>query len=253
MLGVVGPQWNALSISTVAFQAFMLTAVINEAKGQNTGYGKFAKPEVPQWPSRVGMSIVYLFPSLTSVLGLLFLISTAAPAEPAVSGSLQQLWQLATTHRGTLIAAMLSLHFIKRELEVQFVHVYTGGTEKATAIAISMYYSLHCLAIMYFSSAIPSSQLSSGLILQLGTALFLVGTLGNAYHHYLLSTLRSKAEVQQKKRKVPQADFASYLAGRSLASRAWSLKNIPEFPKQRKAMGTIASPMLQGWRPFGAI
>ena len=37
MLGVVGPQWNALSISTVAFQAFMLTAVINEAKGQNTG------------------------------------------------------------------------------------------------------------------------------------------------------------------------------------------------------------------------
>ena len=32
------------------------------------------------------------------------------------------------------------------------------------------------------------------------------------------------------------ADFASYLAGRSLASRAWSLKNIPEFPKQRKAM-----------------
>ncbi len=64
------------------------------------------------------MSIMYLFPSLTSVLGLLFLISTAVPAEPAVSGSLQQLWQLATTHRGTLIAAMLSLHFIKRELEV---------------------------------------------------------------------------------------------------------------------------------------
>ena len=55
---------------------------------------------------------------------------------------------------------------------------------------------------MYFSNAIPSSQLSSGLILQLGTALFLVGILGNAYHHYLLSTLRSKAEIEQKKRKV---------------------------------------------------
>lgn len=63
------------------------------------------------------------------------------------------------------------------------------------------------LQIMYFSSAIPSSQLSSGLILQLGTALFLVGTLGNAYHHYLLSTLRSKAEVQQKKRKVMAHQF----------------------------------------------
>ena len=58
---------------------------------------------------------------------------------------------------------------------------------------------------MYFSNAVASSQLSSGLILQLGTALFLVGTLGNAYHHYLLSTLRSKAEIEQKKRKVSAA------------------------------------------------
>ena len=82
------------------------------------GYGKFAKSDMPQWPSKVGMSIIYLLPSLTSVLGLLFLISTAAPAEPAVGGTLQQLWQLAATHRGILIAAMLSVHFIKRELEV---------------------------------------------------------------------------------------------------------------------------------------
>ena len=35
---------------------------------------------------------------------------------------------------------------------------------------------------------------------------------------------------------LSSADFASYLAGRSLASRAWSLKNIPDFPEQRKAM-----------------
>ena len=72
------------------------------------------------------MSVIYLLPSLTSVLGLLFLISKAAATEPAVSGSLQQLWQLATTHRSILIAAMLSVHFIKRELEVSlspYVHV----------------------------------------------------------------------------------------------------------------------------------
>ena len=80
---------------------------------------------MPQWPSRVGMSVIYLLPSLTSVLGLLFLISTAVPAEPAVGGALQQLWQLAATHRGILIAAMLSVHFIKRELEVGLsLHVH---------------------------------------------------------------------------------------------------------------------------------
>ena len=122
----------------------MLPAFINEKGGQNAGelclpnsephsnrghresvrgwppagYGKFVKSDVPQWPSKVGMSIIYLLPSLTSVLGLLFLISTAAPTESAVGGGLQQLWQLAATHRGILIAAMLSVHFIKRELEV---------------------------------------------------------------------------------------------------------------------------------------
>ena len=44
-------------------------------------------------------------------------------------------------------ASMADYQDVSPMLQVQFVHVYTGGTEKATAIAISMYYSLHCLAV----------------------------------------------------------------------------------------------------------
>lgn len=135
-------------------------------------------------------------------------------------------------------------------------------------IVISCSYFLSTMSMIYCQHLTqglpePSIDLKYG-----GYIIFLVGIIGNFYHHILLSKLRTKGE---KEYKIPQGglfDFAIcphylfeilifvgvsctsqtlyaisftlgttlYLMGRSIATRRWYKSKFDDFPKDIKAL-----------------
>jgi len=91
--------------------------------------------------------------------------------------------------RPFLIGIMLVIHFLKRTFETLFLHKYSGGTDLATSISIGVYYTLVSIIINSFLVKVPISLYDSNLC-SLGIACFLIGQIGNFYHHYILATLR---------------------------------------------------------------
>ncbi|KAI0389704.1 3-oxo-5-alpha-steroid 4-dehydrogenase-domain-containing protein [Xylariaceae sp. FL0594] len=115
---------------------------------------------------------------------------------------------------GTQRAAfwMIMAHFVKRELEVLFVHKFSANTMPAAFIvrnsafywslagflgALEIYapFSPTALAGDFLS---PSSSSSSFLIDALGLALYVFGELCNAHVHWYLSSLRKPGETARK-------------------------------------------------------
>lgn len=175
--------------------------------------------------------------------------------------------------RPFLIGIMLVVHFLKRTLETLFLHKYSGGTDLATSISIGVYYTLVSIIINSFLVKVPTSLYDSNLC-SLGIACFLIGQIGNFYHHYILSTLRNKDDLNGKDNglkayKIPSGglfdlvvmphyffelvswfgialcsqqincylvffSMFSYLAGRSVATNEWYKQNIKDYPSNRK-------------------
>ena len=149
------------------------------------------------------------------------------------------------------------------------VHKYSGemGLDSMIIILVS-YFTLS-------SSLIYTQQLTQGLpqpstdLKYPGIVLFLVGIIGNFYHHYLLSKLRAKGG--KKEYKIPNGGLfelvicphylfeilgflgislisqtlysfsvtlgsAFYLIGRSYVTRKWYLSKFEDFPKHVKAL-----------------
>lgn len=170
--------------------------------------------------------------------------------------------------RFTLVTSAIAVHFFKRLFEVLFIHKYSGSMPMDTAIFISGSYFLYVVAVAYsqhLSAGFPEPMID---LKYAGTVMFLVGIIGNFYHHYLLSKLRKEGEKQYK---IPygglfnlvicphylfeilgfigiscisQTVFAlsftvgstSYLIGRSYATRKWYLSKFEDFPKDVKAI-----------------
>jgi very-long-chain enoyl-CoA reductase len=210
-------------------------------------YSKFAKGVVlgPTVPSRVGMTLVYA-PACyfgVSALGKM---------------SSQTLW----THRTALTSAMMVAHFGKRTLECLFLHSYSGGMPLASSLFISFFYSILSVSNSHYAAFSPPLTGFPSV----GFALFLVGTLGNLYHHVLLANLRKPGETGYK---VPRGGWfeyvaaphyffelmghlgvamttqhfvslgmftgmAAYLVERSMAQSAWNRKKIEDYPRDRK-------------------
>ena len=173
--------------------------------------------------------------------------------------------------RPFLIGIMLVIHFLKRTLETLFLHKYSGGTDLATSISIGIYYTLVSIIISSFLVQVPISLYDRNLC-SLGIACFLIGQIGNLYHHYILATLRKDDDVRDKglkAYKIPSGGFfnlvtmphylfeliswfgialcsqqincylvffsmLSYLAGRSAATNEWYKRNIKDYPNNRK-------------------
>lgn len=111
--------------------------------------------------------------------------------------------------------------------------------------------------------------------LVIGISIFVIGQLGNFYHHWILARLRPSSTKEKDESsngyKIPTsgmfnlvtmphytfelvswlgvsvvagslnsllvvAGMTSYLAGRSVATKNWYLKNLKGFPKERKAI-----------------
>lgn len=105
-----------------------------------------------------------------------------------------------------LAGAMGAIHFGKRVLESLFLHKYSGGMELAMVIPGCISYSICIAQVAFFSR--PASLLSPTSVL--GISLFVIGTLGNLYHHWLLRNLRTGNE--KKRYVVPRGGLFEYVA-----------------------------------------
>jgi len=183
---------------TAACAASLAVLAISEFRGGNLAYSKFVGAGARArllLPSRAGMLVIYA-PALAAALA-----SFAVPG--AVEGA-----------RAGLLRAAVAAHFLKRVLEVLFVHRYSGSMPLGTALFISSYYLFNAVAMIY------AQRLSRGLpepavdLLCPGLLVFAVGAAGNFYHHLLLSRLRAGGGGAGGKKvyKIPRGGLFEFVA-----------------------------------------
>lgn len=267
-----------IRIAAVVFLVQGLVLGWMEFKGINLKFSKFAnsKPGFPstQIPSRLGMFIAYA-PAL--LICTLFLFSKLDWPHAGSFFHKLGLLQLSTSlnlnkeaeSRFLILASGLTIHFVKRVMEVLFIHRYSGGMTIDTFIFLPLGYISTAGSLLY-DMQLSEEYLSrpSVNLIPLGIVLFMVGISGNFYHHYLLSKLRKGGE---KVYRVPQGGLFGYvvcahyffeiieflgvaficqtpfafcvvammfftLVGRSISTKAWYMKKIEDFPSHRKAL-----------------
>ncbi|KFK25833.1 hypothetical protein AALP_AA8G168100 [Arabis alpina] len=234
----------------------------SEIKGNHLKYSKFnnasSSPQTqPQKQS---------FGTISSRTGMLWLYT---PAFLAASASFFVL--PSDDLRFLLVKSALALHFFKRVLEVLFIHKYSGGMAVDSAFVItSSYFS--STVLMLYSQNFTLGLTEPGFDMKfLGIVMFVVGIVGNLYHHILLAKLRKEEDGKKKEYKIPKGglfdtiicphylfeiivfwsffmvsqtiyslSFAMgttlYLVGRSYATRRWYLSKFDDFPKHIKAL-----------------
>jgi very-long-chain enoyl-CoA reductase len=162
----------------------------------NFGYSKFSnfKDRSTQIPSKTGMFALY-FPA-----ALVF------PSAAIASGYGSSAWPDTATPFHWTIACLVTAHFIKRCLEVAFLHSFSGHTNLLSCATISALY----LATAYMFFFVAAYRLSSPADIasakfqgfapniQVGAIVWLCGVLGNFYHHRLLAQLRAKGDSSYK-------------------------------------------------------
>ncbi|TKW30533.1 hypothetical protein SEVIR_2G044700v4 [Setaria viridis] len=249
----------AASLVTVVSLASLGLA---ELRGEHVAYSKFWGPQRPGGggallPSRAGMLVGYV-PALVAALA-----SFAVPGA-ANDGA-----------RAQLLRAALAVHFLKRVLEVLFVHRYSGSMPLPTVLQISSCYLLYVIMFIYaqhLSRGLPEPAVDT---LHLGALVFAIGVAGNFYHHHLLSRLRTDggggAAGGDRGYKIPRGGLfelvacphylfeivvfaglamiaqtafalalavgtAAFLACRSCATRRWYAAKFEEFPAGIRAL-----------------
>lgn len=244
-------SWLLTAMPVINLVGALISGVM-EAKGNNVQYSKLLKPQSKQdpilVPSRIGMLIVYT-PAFLCGVASFFLF----PDEGL---------------RFLLLRLALTIHFLKRLLEVMFIHKYSGSMALGAVKTIPLSYFLTTLLTIYSQHLCRESPQPAIDLTFIGSAVFLVGISGNFYHHYLLSTLRSNGE---KEYKIPKCGLFSlvicphyffevlgfwgiafisqtavslsgavatsaYLLGRSFATRKWYVSKFEDFPHHVRAI-----------------
>ncbi|KAJ8649629.1 hypothetical protein MRB53_002652 [Persea americana] len=150
-----------------------------EVRGKHLQYSKFWNVQ-SKGKGKEGIK-------LSSRAGMLLLYTPAF-----VAGAASLAFYPSPSLRFWLLSWALTIHFLKRVLEVLFVHKYSGGMILDSAILISLSYftaTVNALYAQYLTEGTPEPQID---LKYAGIVVFLVGIAGNFYHHYLLSKLREK-------------------------------------------------------------
>lgn len=249
------PVWSVGAAVLTGLQLLGAFGGVGELTGGNAGYSKFANPEKKfKVSSRFGMVMLY---APACAVGMYYM--TTAPTSGSGNGR-----ELAT-------AALVTLHFAKRVLECLFLHKYSGTMDGDMMIPISISYSLTSFTIASLQRQVPGYPAAvDGYMYAGGLALFVVGQLGNLYHHSLLAGLRGgKKSDGSAKYVIPEGGFfrfvtmphyffelvawsgvacvaqqlnaflallgmTSYLACRSYATTRWYREKFSNYPAERK-------------------
>nr|GEV10158.1 very-long-chain enoyl-CoA reductase-like [Tanacetum cinerariifolium] len=172
---------SVIGISTLTNAGFM------ELKGKHMQYSKFLnvgaakKEKEMKLSSRNGMLWFYTPAFLVGLASLLVFHDQ--------------------DQRFVLLASALTIHFFKRVLEVLFLHKYSGSMGLETTIIVTLSYTLSTATMIYaqyLSQDLPDPSID---LKYFGIGLFMIGIIGNFYHHYILANLRKEGE---KEYKIPQ-------------------------------------------------
>ncbi|XP_020238193.1 3-oxo-5-alpha-steroid 4-dehydrogenase 1 isoform X1 [Cajanus cajan] len=255
LLNFMFPPPASLVVSGMTVISFMIlmNAFLSEVRGKHLNYSKFWNAN-PSGQRQI---------KLSSKTGMLLLYT------PAFLAALASFWIY--PHEGvrsTVLKSAVTLHYFKRDFEVLFIHKYSGGMLLDSAILITLSYFQSAAMMTYaqhLTQGLPEPPIN---LFYPGTVLFLVGIIGNLYHHYLLSKLRGKGE---KEYKIPKGGMFElvicphylfeimvfwgmslisqtlysftfavgttfYLLGRSYSTRKWYVSKFEDFPKHVKAV-----------------
>jgi very-long-chain enoyl-CoA reductase len=196
-------------------------------------------------PSRLGMFVLYFLPVITATIWAWPYLPKASPVQWVVYG-------------------MVLVHFVKRTLEVLFVHKYSGHIQPLTfGIIVITYAMIAGLICALNTQALPQMD----IFVYIGILLFVIGEIGNFYHHKLLADLRATGNGYYMPRggwfdkaTCPHYFFEllawlgillasrhlftllafiamfGYLTARSIKTRQWYIKRFRDFPATRKYM-----------------
>ncbi|XP_021773449.1 very-long-chain enoyl-CoA reductase-like [Chenopodium quinoa] len=251
------PPPPSIFVTAMSFISFgsLANAGLSELRGKHLQYSKFVNWNVPNKiqqkqiiiSSKVGMAFLYT-PAFLFGVASFFIF----PDEG---------------FRFLLLRSALTIHFLKRVLEVLFVHRFGGsGVALHAAIPIALSYFISTVTMIYaqhLSGQLPEPSID---LTYPGVGLFLLGIGGNLYHHYILATLRGEGE---KEYKIPKgglfdlvlcphylfevlgfvgisciaqtpytlaftAGTTLYLLGRSCSTKKWYMSKFEDFPKDAK-------------------
>ncbi|CAJ1953144.1 unnamed protein product [Sphenostylis stenocarpa] len=255
LLSFIFPPPPSLVVSAMSVISLVSLANtgLSEVRGKHLNYSKFWNVN-PSAEKQI---------KLSSKAGMLLLYT------PAFLAGLASFWIF--PHEGlrsTLLQSAVTLHFFKRVFEVLFIHKYSGGMALDSAIPITLSYFLSAATMTYaqhLTQGLPEPPIN---LLYPGIVMFVVGIIGNFYHHCLLSNLREKGEKEYKIPKGGLFEFVIcphylseiiqfygisfisqtlytlcftvgttfYLLGRSYSTRKWYLSKFEDFPKDVKAI-----------------
>ncbi|KAJ9545949.1 hypothetical protein OSB04_025656 [Centaurea solstitialis] len=185
---------TATTVATLISTAYL---GVSEIIGNHLQYSKFTssdsdnkKPQGIKVSSRTGMLILYT-PAFLAGVASFFIF-------PAAGGDL----------RFVLLKFAVTFHFFKRDMEVLFVHKYSGGMVLGSVILISIFYfsaAIGLIVVHYLSLGLQEPSIDLKYI---GLIVFILGIFGNFYHHSLLSKLR---KTNEKGYKIPQGGLFNYV------------------------------------------
>ncbi|KAL2526073.1 3-oxo-5-alpha-steroid 4-dehydrogenase family protein [Abeliophyllum distichum] len=246
---------SSIYITAMSVMILLITAclAVLESMGKHLQYSKF-------WNMGSNKSHQILLSSRT---GMLFLYT------PAFLAGLASFWIFPDGGtRFMMLKFAVTFHFLKRDLEVLFLHKFSGFMVLDSVIIISVSYFTAAASMIYLQHLTLGFREPLVDLKYLGLLLFVVGICGNFYHHYLLSKLREKNE---KGYQIPRGGLFSmvicphylfeiivflgislisqtpfsystaigialYLVTRSYATRKWYLSKFENFPKNVKAL-----------------
>lgn len=183
---------------------------------EETSHAK--KSSSTTWPSRLAMFVIYAPSLITSVVVLV--LGSKNDIRNGQSFSF-------FSPKPSIAAYLCTIHFAKRVAEVLFLHHYSGRTDRGTPSMISIFYT--CIATLVAHAGSMSAPLDASVFDWkdvaardlLGVSVFMVGIIGNFYHHYLLAKLRSSSEQKTSDAKcviatkayvAPKGGLFSYVA-----------------------------------------